>query len=84
MQELQRERDELRAELASHANFVEGRPRKSDRSLSTPSTDLVISLQQLALTRPRNGRELSSLMETLIDRAESAVKSGQSDPMSFT
>ena len=41
----------------------------------TPSPDLVApSSQQLALTRPGNGKELSSLMETLIDRAESAER----------
>ena len=50
---------------------------KTGLSLSTSSPDLVM----LALTRHGNCMELSSLMETLIDRAESAVRS---DPMSFT
>ena len=85
VQELQRERDELRAELATHAEVPEGRPRKLNRSLATPSPDLVMSSpHQLAITRPGNGRELSSVMETLIDRAESAMRFGHSDPMNFS
>ena len=82
VQELQRERDELTAELATHAEEVsEGRTRKSNRSLSTPSPDLVMSSpHQLAIARPGNSRELS---ETLIDRAESAMRSGYSDPINF-
>ena len=81
VQELQRERDELRAELATHAEIKEGRPRKSNKSLATPSPDLVMSSpHQLAITRPGDGRELSSVMETLINRAESARRSGHSHP----
>ena len=82
VQELQRERDELRAELATHTEVQEGRPRKSNRSLAMPSPDLVMSSPtQLAVTRPGDGRELSSVMETLIDRAESAMRSAHSHPM---
>ena len=63
--ELRRERDELRAELVAQA-ATESRPRKSNKSLSTPSPDL------------------ADEMETLVDRAESAVRFSQSVPMNFT
>ena len=42
-----RERDELRAELATHTEVPEGRPGKSNKSLATPSPDLVMSSPHL-------------------------------------
>ena len=85
VEEFRRERGELRAELVAQA-ATESRPRKSNRSLSIPSPDLVdvSSSQIVASTAKGSAPELSTLMETLIDRAESAVRFSQSARMNFT
>ena len=78
VQELQRERDDLRAQVAAQTVVTEDRPRKTNRSISTPSPDLVLSSpSQLALLPGAGGRDLSTVMETLIDQAESAVRVAQ-------
>ena len=85
VEEFRRERDEFRAELVAQT-ATESRPRKSNRSLSTPAPNLgdVSSSQMVASTAKRSAPELSTLMETLIDRAEFAVRFSQSVPMNFT
>ena len=75
VQALQVERDVLRAEVARQN--VEGRPRNA-RSLAVPSPDLVMgdnSVQSHSVLAIRSGRNPSSVMETLIDQADSSVKS---------
>ena len=75
VQALQVERDDLRAEVARQN--VEGRPRKA-RSLAVPSPDLVMgdnSMQSPSVLAIRSSRNSSSVMETLIDQADSSVKS---------
>ena len=75
VQALQVERDDLRAEVARQN--VEGRPRNA-RSLAVPSPDLVMrdnSMQSPSVLAIRSGRNSSSVMETLIDQADSSVKS---------
>ena len=75
--ELQRERDELRTELAGRAQ-EDARPRKTNKSLSTPSLELVPVRSQVGFAAQGSGRDLSTMMETLIDQAESAARSGSS------
>ena len=75
VQALQVERDDLRAEVARQN--VEGRSRKA-RSLAVPSPDLVMgdnSMQSPSVLAIRSSRNSSSVMETLIDQADSSVKS---------
>ena len=69
VQALQVERDDLRAEVARQN--VEGRPRNA-RSLAVPSPDLVMGDNSVQF---RSARNSSSVMETLIDQADSSVKS---------
>ena len=75
VQALQVERDDLRAEVARQN--VEGRPRNA-RSLAVPSPDPMMgdnSMQLPSVLAIRSGRNSSSVMETLIDQADSSVKS---------
>ena len=73
--ELQREREELRSELGQRGVATppeEGRPRKSIQSLSTPAVDLMVPHNQLAISGG-SSRNLSVLMETLIDGGSAAA-----------
>lgn len=82
VQQLMRERDQLRAELAGQSGArEEGRPRKC-RSLAEPSTDLALVLPSQSPQGKGKGRDPSSLMETLIDQAHFSVRD-QSDPMNL-
>ena len=64
-QELLRERDDLRAELATVGGREENRPKKT-RTLANPSPDLMITDQEL---------------ESMINRAESTVRANSSRSM---
>ena len=75
VQALQAEEDDLRAEVARQN--VEGRPENA-RSLTVPSPDLLMgdsSVQSHSVLAIRSCRNPSSVMETLIDQADSSVKS---------
>ena len=61
--------DDLRAEVARQN--VEGRPRNA-RSLAVPSPDLVMGDNSVQF---RSACNSSSVMETLINQADSSVKS---------
>ena len=50
--------------------------RKTNKSLSTPSLELAHSSSQVGFAAQGSGRDLSTMMETLIDQAESAARSG--------
>ena len=82
---LQRERDDLRSELADQGNHAgeDGRRKKSLRSLSVPSADLSMPLLNPVTTQGASGRNPSLMMETIIDHAESTIRSGQ-QLMNFT
>ena len=73
VQDLLREREQLKSELAGQVStpHEEGRPRKA-RSLASPSPDLMSISNQPALG---NCRDPSRLMETLINRADTALRS---------
>ena len=74
--ELQRERGELRMELAGRPQ-ENARPRKTNKSLSTPSLDLVPVRSQGGVSFPRNGAgEISTMLETLVDKAKRRVQGG--------
>ena len=62
VQELRRERGDLRAQVAAQSVVSEFRPRKTNRSISTPSPDLVLSSpNQLAVFASNgSGRDLSN------------------------
>ena len=75
--ELERERDELRMELAGRA-LEDARPRKTNKSLSTPSLELEPVRSQVGSAAQGSGKDFSTMMETLIDQAESAARSGSS------
>ena len=72
VQDLLREREQLKSQLAGQASIPheEGPPRKA-RSLASPSPTLMSISNEPAL----GSREPSRLMETLIDRADSALRS---------
>ena len=86
VQELQQERDELRSEFADQGQSAreDGRRKKSSKSLATPSPDFAQPQLNQIVTRGASGRNLSSMMETMIDRAEAAGRSGQSGPMNLS
>ena len=75
------ERDELRMELAGRPQ-EDARPGKTNKSLSSPSLDLVPVRSQVGVSAQESGRDLSTIIETLIDQAESAARSGQSTTLS--
>ena len=79
VQDLQEERDDLRSELADQGNHAGeyGRQKKSLRSLSAPSADLSMLLFNQGTTQGASGRNPSLMMETIIDHAESTIRSGQ-------
>ena len=74
VQELRRERDDLRAEMSKRGDK---RSRGRSRSLANPSSDLItgdFSLQRVPVVN-RGSCRASSVMETLIDNADSVVRS---------
>ena len=68
---LQREREDLRVQLSMRG---ERRSRGRSRSLPNPSPDLVTGEQRGSVVNERSHR-LSSVMETLIDNADSSARS---------
>ena len=78
--------DELRSEFADQGQSAreDGRRKKSSKSLATPSPDSAQPQLNQTVTRGARGRNLSSMMETMIDRAEAAGRSGQSGPMNLS
>ena len=77
VQELRRERDDLRAELAAAGQEV-NKPRKT-RTLATPCLDLMITNQvQQTLVQHSAPRNSSDPMESAINRADATVKANAS------
>ena len=85
VQDLQRERDDLRSGLADQGNHAgeDGRWKKSLRSLSVLSADLSMPLLNQVTTQGASGRNPSLMMETVVDHAKSTIRSGQ-QLMNFT
>ena len=80
VQELRRERDDLRAELATVGGREENRPKKT-RTLANPSPDLMITDQELVsstVAQLSGHHNPSVLMESMINRAESTVRANSS------
>ena len=80
VQELHRERDDLRAELATVGGREENRPKKT-RTLANPSPDLMITDQELVsstVAQVSGHHNPSVLMESMINRAESTVRANSS------
>ena len=67
MQELTRERDDLRSELSKHGS--EERQRKT-RLVADPLQEVTLGDTLAGATDGSNRGDTSSLMETLIDRAD--------------
>ena len=75
VQELRRERDDLRAEIAT-VGGRENRPKKT-RTLANPSPDLMTTDQELVsltVAQVSGHHNPSVLMESMINRAESTVR----------